>query len=39
MSKPYLVHLKSAADLKTTNEAVRAGFAALALEKNRRATP
>ena len=39
MSKPYLFHLKSAADLETTNEAVRAGFAALALEKNRRATP
>jgi len=39
MSKPYFFHLKSAADLETTNEAVRAGFAALALEKNRRATP
>ena len=39
MNKPYLFHLKSAADLETTNEAVRAGFAALALEKNRRATP
>ncbi len=39
MNKPYLFHLKSAADLETTNEGVRAGFAALALEKNRRATP
>jgi len=39
MSKPYLGHLKSAADLETTNEAVRAGFAALALEMQRRATP
>ena len=39
MNKPYLFHLKSAADLETTNEAVRAGFAALALERNRRATP
>ncbi len=39
MSRPYLFHLKSAAALETTNEGVRAGFAALALEKNRRATP
>jgi len=39
MSKPYLFHLKSAANLKTTNEAVRAGFAALAVENHRRATP
>jgi len=39
MKKPYLSHLKSAADLETTYEAVRAGFVALALEKNRRATP
>jgi hypothetical protein len=39
MSKPYLCHLKSAVDLKTTNEAVRAGFAALAVENHRRATP
>jgi hypothetical protein len=39
MSKPYLSHLKSAAGLQTTYEAVRAGFVALALEKNRRATP
>ncbi len=39
MLKPYLRHLKSSGDLKTTYEAVRAGFVALALEKNRRATP
>jgi len=39
MSKPYLSHLKSAAGLQTTYESVRAGFVALALEKNRRATP
>jgi len=39
MNKPYRSHLKSAADLETTYEAVRAGFVALALEKNRRATP
>jgi hypothetical protein len=39
MAKPYLQHLKSSADLQTTHEAIRAGFVALALEKNRRATP
>jgi len=39
MSKAYLSHLKSPADLKTTYEAIRAGFVALALEKNIRATP
>ena len=39
MSEPYLSHLRSSADLATTKEAVRAGFAALALERNRRATP
>jgi hypothetical protein len=39
MTKPYEAHLQSAADLQTTYEAVRAGFVALALEKNRRATP
>ena len=39
MSKPYLEHLKSGTDLVTPYEAVRAGFVALALEKNRRATP
>jgi hypothetical protein len=32
-------HLKSANDLITSYEAVRAGFVSLALEKNRRATP
>ena len=37
--QPYFQHLASAADLVTTYEAVRAGFVALALEKNRRATP
>src|SRR5436309_15354195 len=39
MAKAYLHHLKSSKDLETTYEAVRAGFVALALEKNRRATP
>jgi hypothetical protein len=39
MTKSYLEHLKSSDDLTTTYEAVRAGFVALALEKNRRATP
>jgi hypothetical protein len=39
MSKPYLQHLKSSKELETTYEAIRAGFVALALEKNRRATP
>lgn len=37
--QPYRQHLSSAADLVTTYQAVRAGFVALALEKNRRATP
>jgi hypothetical protein len=37
--RPYLLHLTSSADLETTYEAIRAGFIALALEKNRRATP
>lgn len=36
---PYLNHLKSSKDLVTTYEATRAGFVALALEKNRKATP
>jgi type II restriction enzyme len=36
---PYTLHLKSSKDLETTYEAVRAGFVALALERNRRATP
>jgi hypothetical protein len=39
VSRPYLQHLTSSKDLETTYEAVRAGFVALALEKNRRATP
>jgi hypothetical protein len=39
MAEPYLQHLKSSKSLQTTYEAVRAGFVALALEKNRRATP
>jgi len=39
MKKPYLEHLKSSKDLETTYAAIRAGFVALALEKNRRATP
>ncbi len=36
---PYRNHLCSADDLVTSYEATRAGFVALALEKNRRATP
>lgn len=36
---PYHSHLQSSSDLITTYEATRAGFVALALEKNRRATP
>ena len=39
MTKPYLQHLKSGKDLATTYEAVRAGFVALALERNRQASP
>lgn len=39
METPYLQHLTSGNDLVTTYEAIRAGFVALALEKNRRATP
>ena len=39
MPKPYRWHLSSSADLVTSYEATRAGFVALALEKNRRATP
>lgn len=39
MKRPYLDHLTSAKNLETTYEAVRAGFVALALEKNRRAIP
>jgi len=37
--RPYLRHLRSSADLVTTYEATRAGFVALALERNRQATP
>lgn len=37
--RPYRAHLKSSDNLVTSYEAVRAGFVALALEKNRRATP
>ena len=36
---PYLNHLQSSDELVTTYEATRAGFVALALEKNHRATP
>ena len=36
---PYLSILHSSNDLVTPYEAIRAGFVALALEKNRRATP
>ncbi|MCS6879860.1 MAG: type II restriction endonuclease [Chloroflexaceae bacterium] len=36
---PYRSHLSSSSDLVTTYEDTRAGFVALALEKNRRATP
>lgn len=38
-ASPYLRHLNSSDDLVTTYESIRAGFIALALEKNRRATP
>ena len=36
---PYRRHLSSSTDIETTYEATRAGFVALALEKNQRATP
>ena len=36
---PYRHHLQASEDIITTYEATRAGFVALALEKNRRATP
>ncbi len=36
---PYRRHLNSSSDLETTYEDTRAGFVALALEKNHRATP
>jgi len=38
-SKPHRKHLSGGSDLITTYEEIRAGFVALALEKNRRATP
>jgi len=38
-NKTYRKHLPGSSDLVTTYEEVRAGFVALALEKNRRATP
>lgn len=38
-TRSYRNHLQSSDDLITTYEATRAGFVALALEKNRRATP
>jgi hypothetical protein len=38
-ARPYREHLQSSSDLVTTYEATRAGFVALALEKNRRAIP
>lgn len=37
--RPYRSHLNSSDDLVTPYESTRAGFVALALEKNRRATP
>jgi len=37
--KPFEKHIKKSNDLVTTYEATRAGFVALALEKNRKATP
>ncbi len=39
VTRPHRNHLQSSDDLVTTYEARRAGFVALALEKNRRATP
>lgn len=39
MSKAYTNHLKDDSSLVTTYEETRAGFVALALERNRRATP
>lgn len=37
--RPYLRHLSESDGLVTTRAEVRAGFVAMALEKNRRATP
>jgi len=39
MGRPYREHLRSSENLETGYEAIRKGFVALALEKNRRATP
>ncbi len=39
MDKPHRQHLTNSKSLVTTYEETRAGFVALALEKNRRATP
>jgi len=39
MARAFALHLKSAKSLETSYAAIRAGFIALALEKNRRATP
>lgn len=39
MRRLDIPHLKSSKDLETTYDAVRAGFVAQALEKNRKATP
>lgn len=39
MGDAYKQHLKSCDDLRTSYEAIRAGFVALALERNVRATP
>lgn len=39
VTKPHLEHLTSSSDIRTSYEAVRAGFVSLALERNRRATP
>lgn len=39
ITNPYLLHLTKSDDLTTPYEATRAGFVALALERNHRATP
>lgn len=39
MGDAYKLHLKSSSDLRTSYGAIRAGFVALALERNIRATP
>ena len=38
-NKPHRKHLSGSSDLVTTYEETRSGFVALALEKNRKATP